>query len=673
MLLGAIRRRAVSILDFTRMATSPLPSKTVEDRPASRSPGLFEQHFLRLTSSMPASWNLKTVGGLVALVAIWAAWMYGTWAYWGNLTADCGREMYVATVLSEGKKLYRDVWFNFGPAAPYFNSVLFRIFGIHLNVLYWAGSLAALGSAIFLYLAGMELSSCLAGWTAAAVLLCESFHPSLFSFPLPYSFASVYGCLVTCLFLWLAIHALNSTSRGWIFAAGWATVTAVLLKPEFGTSCSLGLVLLITARAYQRQSWKSIPKDLLVILPAILTCSLVIAWMISLRGAEFLTQENFQSWPTSYFMKTYGKVWLAFTGFSLTSKAFLEAVRRTTIVVGIFQGLHLLQCWKHTARRLFFLRMALFLGAVTYFASYLRSLEEIRYGSWYDGLREASRYLFFPQEMVLYVGLAAIVAWWYFLRQPSLTRNPAVPLLLTVSALIAIRLLLKMLPWGYPIFFNGPAVLSFFLVLDPLFPRTAGKGSFVFRADLLICCACLIATLLNSRRADTPTEVIVPLTTERGTIKVTPSRAEQYRAAISFMHEKADHGEYVLSVPEDTSLYFLSGTHCPTRVFAFTPGMIAPGKMTEELLQETKTRNVRYLIWSNRIFWEYGAPRFGVDFDQTFGTYLTTHYHRVRPLLPDPVKLGEWNAYIWERNTESAAQQSPPGEGKARPAPADQK
>lgn len=655
------------------MATSTSPLNIVEARSAGGSPGLFEQYCSRLGSGTPAAWNLKTVGGFGALVAIWAAWMYWTWAYWGNLTADCGREMYVATVLSEGKTLYRDVWFNFGPAAPYFNSVLFRIFGIHLNVLYWAGSLAALGSATFLYLAGMKLSSCLAGWTAAAVLLCESFHPSLFSFPLPYSFASVYGCLVTCLFLWLAIHASNSTSRRWIFAVGWVTATAILLKPEFGTSCSLGLVLLITARAYQRQSGKSIPKDLLAILPAILMCGLVIAWMISLRGAEFLTQENFQSWPTSYFMKTYGKVWLAFTGFSLTSTAFLEAARRTIIVVGIFQGLHLLQCWKHTASRLIFLRMALFLGAITYFASYLRSLEEIRYGTLYDGLREASRYLFFPQDMVLYVGVAAIVAWWHFLRQPSTTRNPGAPLLLTVSALVAIRLLLKMLPWGYPIFFNGPAVLSFLVMLDPLFPRTARKGNFVFRADLLICCACLIVTLLNSRRADAPTEVVVPLTTERGTIKVTPSRAEQYRAAISFMRERADHDEFVLSVPEDTSLYFLSGTHSPTRVFAFTPGMIAPGKMTEELLHEIETKNVRYLIWSNRIFWEYGVPRFGIDFDQTFGTYLTTHYHRVRPLLPGPVKLGEWNAYIWERNTESASPQSPPGEGKTPPAAANQK
>src|SRR5260370_30313755 len=173
--------------------------------------------------------------------------------------------MYVTTVLLEGKTLYRDVWFNFGPAAPYFNSFLFRVFGIHLNVLFWAGSLAALGSAIFLFLAGMQLSSCLAGWTAAAVLLCESFHPSLFSFPLPYSFASVYGCLVTCLFLWLAIRASNSTNAVWIFGACWAAAPAVLLKPKYGLSCSFALAPLIAARDFQAQAPLSFPKERLPI------------------------------------------------------------------------------------------------------------------------------------------------------------------------------------------------------------------------------------------------------------------------------------------------------------------------------------------------------------------------------------------------------------------------
>lgn len=603
-------------------------------------------YFSKLAGGPPAPWSALTIGGLASLLIIWGAWFYGTWAYWGNLGADCGREMYVATVLSEGKTLYRDVWFNFGPAAPYFNSFLFRLFSVHLNVLYWAGSLSALGSAVFLYLAGMRLSAPLAGWTAAAVLLCEAFSPSLFSFPLPYSFAAVYGCLITCVFLWLVVCASSSANRGWVFTAAWATAIAILLKPEFGASCSIALMLLIAALAYQRQSWKSIPKDLLAILPAAFACCLVIAWMISLKGAVFLTQENLQSWPASYFMKTYGKVWFAFTGFSLTRPALTDAALRMFIFVAFLQGLHLFGNWGRAGKRSAILRTVLFLGTLVYL---------VRFLDW----KEVLRWIAFPQDMVVFIAAVALTAWWYFLQVPSGPRNPAVPLVLTVSALIAIRILLKTLPFSYPIYFNGPVLLSFFLLLGPLFSQTPHRSRLSFRGDILICCACLIVTLAHSRHADTPTNVIVPLKTERGVIKVSPSRAEQYRVAIKFMQEKSARGEYVLSVPEDTSLYFLSATHCPTRVFAFTPGMVAPGKMTDELIHEVESKNVRYLIWSNRIYWEYEVPRFGVDFDQTFGNYLRSHYHSVGPLIPTPVRLGEWNAYIWERNSEPSTAAHP--------------
>ena len=46
-------------------------------------------------------------------------------------------------------------------------------------------------------------------------------------------------------FYGLLFRASNSTNRVWILAAGWATVAAILLKPEFGTGCSLALVLQI--------------------------------------------------------------------------------------------------------------------------------------------------------------------------------------------------------------------------------------------------------------------------------------------------------------------------------------------------------------------------------------------------------------------------------------------
>ena len=169
------------------MASAILPTPTASDSSSAGMPGPSQLYLSRLTSGSPERWNLTTWGALLTLIVLWAALLHATWATWGNLTIDSGHEMYVPTVLSEGKMLYRDVWFMYGPLAPYFNSFLFRLFGVHLNVLYWAGSLSALGSAIFLYLIGMRLTSWLAGWSAGAVLLLEAFHPTFFCFPLPYT------------------------------------------------------------------------------------------------------------------------------------------------------------------------------------------------------------------------------------------------------------------------------------------------------------------------------------------------------------------------------------------------------------------------------------------------------------------------------------------------------
>jgi hypothetical protein len=85
-------------------------------------------------------WNSTTYGALVALVPLWAVKVHTTWGAWGNLTIDSGHEMYVPWLLAEGKTLYRDVWFLYGPAAPYFNGYLFRLFGVQLNVLYYGNN-----------------------------------------------------------------------------------------------------------------------------------------------------------------------------------------------------------------------------------------------------------------------------------------------------------------------------------------------------------------------------------------------------------------------------------------------------------------------------------------------------------------------------------------------------
>jgi hypothetical protein len=163
----------------------------------------------------------------------------------------------------------------------------------------------------------------------------------------------------------------------------------------------------------------------------------------------------------------------------------------------------------------------------------------------------------------------------------------------------------------------------------------------------------LISVWLHVSAIEAQAKNFVPLTTERGTVRVSKHLAENYTAAIQFMKEKAALGQSVLSVPEDTSLYFLSGTYCPTRVFSFTPGILAPGKMTNDMIREIDRKPVGYVLWSNRTFSEFGVTVFGKDFDVEIGDYLNSHYRRVGPLIPNTGHYWDWTAVVWERKPET--------------------
>jgi hypothetical protein len=484
------------------------------------------------------------------------------------------------------------------------------------------------------------------------VVLLEAFQPSLFCFPLPYTFAAVYGCLIGCAFLWMAVNASASAGWGWMLGAGSAAAVALLLKPEFGIACYATLVLLIAMRGLAQHSWLSVARDTLMILPGVLSCVLVVWWMVSIGGFEFITQENILSWPTSYFMKTFGSMWLQENGFTLDLPALHFALWRAVPIAGFLTTLYS-PLWKRVGSRAVLFRVAMAMAVIAYviFSSYSS-------GPWPARLDLTLATIFFPQDMVLYVALATPVALFLFWRHRAnaFGGNPAVLLLLAYSSLLAFRILMKMFPGFYPIYYNGPVVLSFLWLMCRMIPRATLSRRTVFVGELLICLMCVSVAGLYARRIEATAKDFVPLTTERGTIRAPQSRVENYKVAIQFMKEKAALGQSVLSVPEDTSLYFLSGTYCPTRVFSFTPGAVAPGIMTEKTIKEIDQKPVRYLLWSNRTFVEFGVPIFGRDFNQELGDYLKSHYQRVGSLTPAAsTPMWDWSAAIWERKPEASS------------------
>ena len=633
------------------------PSRAAAPAPRPASPPAFQFAAL-LGPRVP--WTRTTLLALLALALLWSARVHSTWGAWGDLTVDCGREMYVPAVLAQGKTLYKDVYYNYAPAAPYLNSFLFRLFGVNLSVLYGAGSLAALASAVFLFLAGMELSSWIAGWTAAAVVLMQAFQPSLFSFPLPYTFAAVYGCAAACFFLWCLVRVAATGRRAWLIAAASAAAAALLCKLEFGLACYGALLLLLLARAVRARSRSEIARDAAAAVPGIAAVTATIAWMISLGGAVFLTQQNLAStWPWSYFMRTYSKAWLAFAGLTVTPAALLQALWQTLVFAAAVWIFYQMLCRARSDAAGPFVMAAMFVAALAYLAGVL---------SWQA--EAAFRWIFFPQAMVAYVAIAAFALWWRVLRKPAAVpdvappsghdaalenapesaRLPALALACTFSALLAARIFLGMVPAGYPIYYDGPAVLCFLLLIRAIVPRAGRSPRFIARAEALVCGACLIAAIAVSLRVDAFAADDVPLVTPRGTILVSRHMASNYQAALAFIRDKAAQGDAVLSVPEDVSLYFLSATEAPARVSFFSPGIVAPGAMEDEAIRELEAGRVRYILWSNRTFPEYGAPVFGKDFNVALGRYLTSHYHPLGPLLPDDSSGQDWSAIVWERN-----------------------
>jgi len=208
-----------------------------------------------------------------------------------------------------------------------------------------------------------------------------------------------------------------------------------------------------------------------------------------------------------------------------------------------------------------------------------------------------------------------------------------------------------MYPHGYSIYYNGPVVLGYLLLARTLFPASTRLGQILHVRTLFVLSAPALA-LAFAVGHYVPARNLAWLTTPRGSIRTSKGMAENYRLAIDFMKEKAAAGEIVLSMPEDTSLYFLAETHAPTRLYLFTPGIVAPGKMTDDTIREIEQKRVRYLLWSNREFPEYGVPVFGKDFSQELGEYFTTHYTRVGPVTKAP----GWQADVWERRPEMAFQ-----------------
>lgn len=120
---------------------------------------------------------------------------------------DVGREAYIPWQMLKGQLLYKDIFNVYGPLGYQINAILYYIFGIHLNTLYFAGffnSLIILYSVFFISKLFVDKKIALT-LTALVLGACVYSNSLFFNFIFVYSYSAVYALSGFLLSLYFAL------------------------------------------------------------------------------------------------------------------------------------------------------------------------------------------------------------------------------------------------------------------------------------------------------------------------------------------------------------------------------------------------------------------------------------------------------------------------------------
>src|SRR5262245_26497397 len=129
----------------------------------------------------------------LSIIVLFIVMLAGSWQRWTQPLIDHGREMNLPARIMTGERIYSDVQVLYGPFAPHFNALLYRVFGIHLSVLKAAGAACAILILLMIHRLARVLMS---EWesflvTGLALVLCAL--KSTANYIQPYAYAALYG------------------------------------------------------------------------------------------------------------------------------------------------------------------------------------------------------------------------------------------------------------------------------------------------------------------------------------------------------------------------------------------------------------------------------------------------------------------------------------------------
>jgi hypothetical protein len=596
------------------------------------------------------------------LVCVTAGLAWYTWGHWGDFQIDNGRELYVPAEILKGKMLFRDLWYMYGPLAPYLKALLFKIFGVNLNVLYGFGLALAFANALLTFEVGRQLRLGIIGSLVAPLFfIVESFYPFIRNFIYPYSYAAALGTVlgVACLYF-----ALRYAADAKPFSLASAALLAGLVcytKQEIGFACVVLLVYLLGVRVLTTRSGSELARNLAICFAGFVPAIIGYAYFAIKLTPKFVFFDNWISTPGTYFMHTFGKITMPEQGMRFVPEELLNAALMALICVVAWS---LYGRTISAAAKKFNLNPGISMAALIVLCLMPVIIASFVFLHTFPNgvVREPnllSQIVTIPlTQIVLPKGIfflaAAFTAYalWQSLKPTRTVIDIQEAALGIYATLLAMRQMMEITPSIYKcsVFFNVPLFLVFVLLICKVISwsaRSLSKSQLNFAlSGAMIGESVLLFVLFFPD----PNILSAKFSSPYGGFYTRPDVATLFPQIIDFMKSHTQNNKDILVIPEPPSLYVFAGMDAPSRWYSLVPGYIAPDQ-EQQYIDELVSNNVRYVLIANRSFNEYQIRGFINDgYNQHIHHWIENHFIKVGQIGPTPdAPYPPYIVWIFER------------------------
>ena len=607
-----------------------------------------------------------------------ASFLFGlafSWQRWGNPLVDCGREMNQPLRLANGEMLYSDVRHIYGPLSPYLNSLLYRVFGVSLNVLYGSGMVSAVIILALCYWLARQLMNRWAATAATLSVMWLCAFKQAGNYFLPYSYSALYGCALGLITVGLLAQAISawqpaaagdgigegrsqaappetvpllaegspksSRQKALFLLAGVFAAFTLLAKTEMGIAAVA--VGLIGTAITGFPNWRRCGSFLLCfLLPAVTIPLGAYGYILAKVGWHTFTYESYlllQNVPPElvYFNKRM-------SGFDRPAESvvsILGALLRIFLLVVAVSAISQLITGRKSGQGSFSRVAVNESGRAKVAFLWLLLLSSVGMMGIlsFAGFMEWDNGPYLAMPILLIVLLIPETN--KFLKQVSqrgfADRQTLLLILLGTYALASLaRVLLRVRSGGaYSSYLLPISVILFTYILAYQFSNLlkAERAHNLARNIIvgLIMADAIITSGLLAYRYRLHNDY--PIVSARGTILARQDLGMAFEQAIAFINRETVPGEPVAVLPEGTSLLFFTNRSNPLREEITTPGYLDSAAEQRAIRQLTES-NTRFILIANRATSEFGATFFGRDYCQQLMEWIRANYEEGEVFSP---------------------------------------